>query len=153
MSGTKRLGASAGAAGSMGTKPLSSKNWTYRPVVSKRDSLPTTQLPDEPGDLPPMWSTSKWGDVRRSKAADTSTGKRARVKSGPGGSGPSDIMIQVAGKEDELKKKLAAYASFNQTERDLLQSAFGAVSRSAAASRACAREPSSWRSFQDWAPD
>ena len=129
MSGTKRLGASAGAAGSMGTKPLSSKNWTYRPVVSKRDSLPTTQLPDEPGDLPPMWSTSKWGDVRRSKAADTSTGKRARVKSGPGGSGPSDIMIQVAGKEDELKKKLAAYASFNQTERDLLQSAFGAVSR------------------------
>ena len=38
-------------------------------------------------------------------------------------------MIQVAGKEDELKKKLAAYASFNQTERDLLQSAFGSVSR------------------------
>lgn len=77
-------------------------------------------------EVPALWSTSLWGDVRR-----TSSGalpKRPRSGGGggmtAGGLGPGDIMHDVVAKETELKRKLAAFASFNQTERDLLQTAF-----------------------------
>jgi len=76
--------------------------------------------------VPALWSTSLWGDVRRT----ASGGLPKRPRSGGGGGmtagglGPGDIMHDVVAKETELKRKLAAFASFNQTERDLLQTAF-----------------------------
>ena len=46
-----------------------------------------------------------------------------------GGNPNDDIAHRLAEKENELKKKLSAFASFNQSERDLLKQAFAVVSR------------------------
>jgi hypothetical protein len=143
MGESTRRPASAGGAASAHRPPNDgggSKNWQYRPVVSKRETLPPTQMPaaDE-GDVPALWSTNVWGDVRRgrtSAAAATAAAAAAVKRPRSGGSsitvgaglGPGDdVMTAVAGKESEIKKKLAAFASFNQTERDLLQTAFARV--------------------------
>ena len=118
-----------GAASGRGA-PLSSKNWTVRPVVKKRDSLPATRIPDHEQDLPALWSTSAWGDVRRGRA-DPIDGKRFRPAVGANDNARDKDVVarELAAKEAELKKKLAAFASFNQTERDLLKQAFEVVSR------------------------
>ena len=108
--------------------PLSSKNWTVRPVVTKRDTLPSTHNPEHEQDLPALWSVSKWGDVRRQKV-DPTDGKRARVETNKISSAERKaIARELHAKETELKKKLAAYASFNQSERDLLRQAFAQIS-------------------------
>ena len=105
---------------------------------TKRESLPPTLVPEHDQDLPALWSTSKWGDVRRGRA-DPVDGKRRRPpvsrvagagSSGARGGNPNDdIAHRLAEKENELKKKLSAFASFNQSERDLLKQAFAVVSR------------------------
>ena len=135
--GAGRVGGASTSSGTSGgdksSAPLSSKNWTVRPVVSKRQSLPATIVPEHETDLPAMWSTSKWGDVRRGRA-DPSDGRRQRLPvTGTAGAARADpgddILRRLADKEAELKKKLAAFADFNNTERDLLQRAFATVSR------------------------
>ena len=135
--GVGRVGGASTSSGTSGgdksSAPLSSKNWTVRPVVSKRQSLPATIVPEHETDLPAMWSTSKWGDVRRGRA-DPSDGRRQRLPvtgtAGAARANPGDdILRRLADKEAELKKKLAAFADFNNTERDLLQRAFATVSR------------------------
>ena len=143
-------GGGGGLGGGLGGgQPLSSKNWQYRPVATKREGLPATQMPDraDEADVPPLWSTNVWGDVRRGRTSGGgggggAAGKRPRSgggggssitlgassSRGGGGLGPGDdVMTAVAAKESELKKKLTAFASFNQTERDLLQTAFARV--------------------------
>ena len=99
-------------------------------MVKKRDSLPATRIPDHEQDLPALWSTSAWGDVRRG-SADPIDGKRFRPAVGANDNARDKDVVarELAAKEAELKKKLAAFASFNQTERDLLKQAFEVVSR------------------------
>ena len=132
--GVGRVGGASTSSGTSGgdksSAPLSSKNWTVRPVVSKRQSLPATIVPEHETDLPAMWSTSKWATCAaaaptRATAGDSGSPSRhgGRCASDPG----DDILRRLADKEAELKKKLAAFADFNNTERDLLQRAFATV--------------------------
>jgi hypothetical protein len=59
-----------GGGGGGGGQPLGSKNWQYRPVVTKREGLPATQMPDraDEGDVPPLW----WGCVQLCTAVELS---------------------------------------------------------------------------------
>ena len=103
-----------GGGGGGGGGANSSKNWQFRSVVSKRETLPPTVLPEPQGpEVPALWSTNVWGDVRRpNPGAEGGAGSSKRPKGGGGStitrggiSEVGDIMHDIAAKESELRTK------------------------------------------------
>ena len=128
--GSRGAGGSGGAGGG---GQLASKNWQFRSVVKGRESLPATKFPrGEQDDLHALWSSNVWGDVRRqSNDPESSEAKRQKRSSALGTAQramePPVMSHDVAKKEEQLRRKLAAYATFNRGEKELLSQAFARV--------------------------